>query len=131
MNKNSTLIIPDKSDIERDSVAESWQNLGGEVLRIGKFWQPPELDPCKVHVYGNDTFCLVLQQKIGFKLISPSDTFLDNIDKKWLKRKLDFFTLADADKVTYPVFIKSAVPKIFKASVYHSLDDLKIECTGL
>ena len=67
MYKDEILIIPEKADIERDAVADVWQEQGGKVLRLGKFWQPPELDPCKVHVYGNHTFCLVLQQKLKLK----------------------------------------------------------------
>ncbi|MCP4163014.1 MAG: ATP-grasp domain-containing protein [Deltaproteobacteria bacterium] len=125
------LIIPEKADIERDSVAIAWENMGGKVLRIGKFWQPPKLDPSNVHVYGNDTFCLVLQQKLGFNLISPTDDIFAKIKKKWLKRKITFLKLSDIKKLMFPTFLKSAVPKIFKASVYESLDEVKKECTKL
>ena len=33
--RNEILLIPDKPDIERDSVAKTWIDKGGEVLRIG------------------------------------------------------------------------------------------------
>jgi len=131
MYEDEILIIPEKADIERDAVAEVWQERGGRVLRLGKFWQPPELNPCKVHVYGNDTFCLVLQQKLGFNLISPPDDFLNGIDESWLMRKLRFVTLSDAKKLAFPAFLKSAVPKIFRASIYQTVDDLNQECTKL
>lgn len=39
--------------------------------------------------------------------------------------------LSDAKKVEFPAFLKSAVPKIFKASIYHTLDDLSQECKNL
>ena len=72
--RNLTLIIPDKPDPERDSVANAWENSGGTVLRLGRFWDPPELISADVRVYGNDTFCLVLAQKLCLDLISPEIT---------------------------------------------------------
>ncbi len=131
MTENEILIIPNKADTERDAVADVWQNQGGTVLSLDKFWQPPELDPCKVHVYGNDTFCLVLQQKLGFELISPPDDILADLDEKWLKRKIRFMQLADAKTLRFPTFLKSSAPKIFKAGVYNSLYDFESECINL
>jgi len=131
MYEDEILIIPEKTDIERDAVAELWKEKGGKVIRLGKFWQPPELNPRKVHVYGNDTFCLVLQQKLGFSLISPPDDFLNGIDETWLKRKVRFLPLSDAKTITFPAFAKSAVPKLFKASIYQTLNDLNEECRSL
>ncbi|MNC94324.1 hypothetical protein D3C83_111490 [compost metagenome] len=46
-----TLLIPEKDDIERNAVAEAWQNKGGEVIRVGRFWEPPDVDPSRVKVY--------------------------------------------------------------------------------
>ena len=84
-----------------------------------------------MHVYGNDTFCLVLQQKLCFNLISPPDDLLTGVDETWLKRKIRLLTLSDAKKLAFPTFLKSAVPKIFKASTYQTVDDLNQECTKL
>jgi hypothetical protein len=64
-----TLLIPEKADIERDAVATIWADAGGNVMRLGRFWDPPEsLIPSQVTLYGNDTFCLVLEQKLGLSL---------------------------------------------------------------
>ncbi len=61
--KERTLLIPEKADIERDEVAAKWTVLDGNVMRLGRFWDPPEsLIPSQVTLYGNDTFCLVLEQ---------------------------------------------------------------------
>jgi hypothetical protein len=35
------LLISDKPDLERDSVAEAFAERGGAVHRIGRFWDPP------------------------------------------------------------------------------------------
>jgi hypothetical protein len=72
-----TLLIPEKADVERDAVAAAWTAGGGRVQRLGRFWDPPPLEPESVRVYGNDSFCLVLAQKLG----------------------LDFFTAAVYDSV--------------------------------
>jgi predicted kinase len=39
---NSLLLIPNRSDIERDAVAAAWRNAGGSVVRVDKFWESPE-----------------------------------------------------------------------------------------
>lgn len=56
-----SLLIPEKADPERDAVASAWEEAGGVALRFGRFWDPPPLDKERVRVYGNDTFCLVLE----------------------------------------------------------------------
>ena len=50
-------MITDKPDVERDAVADVWSAAGGEVLRLGRFWDPPTLDPKRVRVYGADSYC--------------------------------------------------------------------------
>ena len=67
------LLISHKPDPERDALADSFARRGGIVHRLGRFWDPPTLDPATVRVYGADSFCLVLQQKFGFALCSPAD----------------------------------------------------------
>ncbi len=37
------LVIPDKTDPERDSVADRWRARGGAITRIGRFWDPHTL----------------------------------------------------------------------------------------
>ncbi len=128
---NLTLIIPEKPDVERDAVADVWLKEGGSVLRLGKFWDPPELDRLSVRVYGNDTFCLVLKEKLGFNLVSPADDFLLSIDFEWVKRDLNIIPFSDIDKIDFPVFIKPLIPKLFRASVYNSKADLLDECKGI
>lgn len=69
--KGLNLLIPDKKDAEREAVAAAFAQHGGTVHRLGRFWDPPEFDAPTVRVYGPDSFCLVLQQKIHFPLYSP------------------------------------------------------------
>ena len=49
---NQLLVIPEKPDVERDEVARVWQENGGQVLSLGRFWEPPLLDPTQVRLYG-------------------------------------------------------------------------------
>ncbi len=133
MNKfhNFILFIPDKPDSERFAVAQAWQNHGGKVLELGRFWEPPETDREKVRLYGNDTFCLILAQKLNLKLISPPDDILTSVSGKWLKRTVNLMTLEKAYSLKFPVFIKPLIPKVFRASVYKTCAELSEECTGL
>ena len=125
------LVIPERPDLERDLVAAAWRSGGGEVLPLGRFWDPPALDRSKIRLYGNDAFCLVLAQKFQLHLISPSDDLLVHVDKIWLKREVQLLTLAQATAAQFPRFIKPLVPKVFKAAVYHSDAELLEECKGL
>lgn len=125
------LVVPERGDIERDAVAQAWQTGGGELLRLGRFWDPPPLEAARVRPYGNDAFCLVLAQKLGLEPVSPPDDMLGHLDASLLGRAIELVTLADIDRLAYPRFMKSAVPKLFAARVYASADALREETRGL
>lgn len=125
------LLISDKPDVERDSVAESFARHGGTVYRIGRFWEPPVLDPSSVRVYRADSFCLVLQQKLGFGLCSPDDELLLHVPSAFLKRQIRRQPLGDIAAIAFPSFVKPVVPKQFRGAVYQSSVDLTAECRGL
>jgi hypothetical protein len=125
------LLIPDKPDVERDALVKSFERGGGVVHRIGRFWDPPAFEPSTVRVYGADTFCLVLQQKLGLTLCSPSDDLLLQVPPKFLSRQVTRQTLGEILSGTLPSFIKSVTPKQFRGAVYESNDELAVECRGL
>lgn len=82
MFQNLILIIPEKPDPERDSIAQVWKNNGGQVIRLGRFWDPPKLENKNVRLYGNNSFCLILAQKLQLNLISPPDDFLIHLENR-------------------------------------------------
>jgi hypothetical protein len=125
------LLISDKPDVERDAVAEAFARYGGAVYRIARFWEPPVLDPSSVRVYGADSFCLVLQQKLGFSLCSPDDELLLQVPSAFLKRRITRQPLGEMGAMTFPSFVKPVVPKQFRGAVYHSSAELTAECRGL
>lgn len=124
------LLISDKPDIEREALADTFANGGGEVHRLGRFWDPPAFDPAAVRVYGADSFCLVLQQKLGFDLCSPADDLLLQVPPQFLKRQVRQSTLAHA-LTSLPAFVKPVTPKQFRGAVYDSAEELAAECRGL
>lgn len=126
-----TLLIPEKSDDERDAVANAWIASGGKVLRLGRFWEPPAIEPAKARVYGNDAFCLVLQQKLGLELCSPGDELIFSVPPEFLQRKLFRRTLGELAAIDFPVFVKPVIPKLFRARVYQNEAELLSECVGL
>ena len=125
--EQTILIISDKADIERDSVADAWQARGGEVLHLGRFWDPPDLNGKDVRVYGADTFCLVLAQKLGLELISPDDELIFHVPPALLGRTISRHSLSDAEAFSYPCFIKPLTPKQFRAAVYSEYEELLAE----
>ncbi|MBT9586631.1 ATP-grasp domain-containing protein [bacterium] len=122
-------MIPARSDPERDAVASCWERSGGKLLRLDRFWEPPELDRTQVRLYGHDTFCLVVAQKLNLGLLSPPDDLLVQVDPKWLQREVRLSTLGSLE--TFPVFVKPLVPKAFRAGVYADRCQLDRECAGL
>ena len=127
----SILLIPSKADPERDAVALAWQQSQGEVLRLDRFWDPPEVDRRLVRLYGPDTFCLVTAQKLRLELLSPPDDLLLHVDTAFLKRNIRGLALRQLRSENFPLFVKSIVPKIFRSRVYESWTDLEDECRGL
>ena len=128
---DSTLLIPSKFDLERDAVAAAWENAGGSVIRVDKFWEPPGIDNRSIKLYGDSVFCLVLEEKLGLILVSPDDYVLEKLDSKWLKRKINIIRLDEINESAFPVLAKALIPKQFRSGVYNSAGDLMHECRGL
>lgn len=125
------LLIPDKPDEERDALADAFAEGGGVVHRLGRFWDPPMLSPNSVRVYGADSFCLVLQQKLGFTLYSPDDELVLRVPARFLQRSLVRRLLGEALADSLPAFIKPVMPKQFRGAVYSERSTLEEECRGL
>jgi hypothetical protein len=119
------LLIPAKLDKERDELAETWITLGGQVMRIDKFWVKPGIGTRQVAIYGNETFCLVLSQVLQKTLVTVEDEVIASLDYVWTKRHVQVKTLAECLGGAFPRFIKSVVPKAIKANVYRSAEELK------
>jgi hypothetical protein len=120
---DSILLIPAKPDEERDSLADAWIGLGGDVKRIDEFWINPEVGNEKVALYGNETFCLVLSQVLGKNLVTVKDDIIVELDKKWTKRELNVCTIEECLLATFPKFVKSVIPKVIPARVYPTRDE--------
>lgn len=125
------LLISDKIDAERDALAEIFLRQGGTVHRLGRFWDPPAFEPSSVRVYGADSFCLVLQQKLGFPLCSPDDDLLLRVPSEFIRRKLRGQALGEILAGEFPAFVKPTMPKQFRGVVYSSVEALREECRGL
>lgn len=125
------LIISDKPDRERDALASAWEDAGGEVLRLGRFWDPPPLVRERVRLYGSDSFSQVLAQKLGLALLSPRDEQLAELDEEWLRRSVRISSLGELEGTPYPAFVKPVTPKLFRAGVYSDYAAVQRECQGL
>ena len=129
---NKILLIPKKTDQERDSVAQAWENQGGIVQRIAKFWIKPNIpEDSQISIYGNDTFALVLAQVLGLKLLIPQDEIIAELDYPWTKRHIQIKPINTLKEINFPKFIKPAKPKLFPAKVYKSLPEIKQNITDM
>ncbi|WP_299765650.1 ATP-grasp domain-containing protein [uncultured Dokdonia sp.] len=129
--KNELLLIPNKADIERDAIANTWINNGGEVKRIGKFWEHPDIGTKRVTIYGIDTFSLVLAQVIGVSLIEPKDEVISELSQKWIKRSIHVLPISNVSESLFPTFIKPVKPKTFKSQVYLSYEEFIVGTKGI
>ena len=100
-------------------------------MRLGRFWDPPDLQRDSVRVYGSDSFSLVLAQKLGLTMVSPPDDLLVHLDKTWLKRDIRLSSLGDLSDKDLPAFIKPAAPKLFRAGTFDEIESLWQECRGV
>lgn len=126
-----TLLIPFKPDPERDAIARAHSRRGGDVLRLDRFWEPPPLDPATTRVYGNDTFCLVLREKLGLPLHSPSDDLLAHAPPELLGRDVELRSVAELANLDLPRFVKPVVPKQFAARSHNDAESLSSLTAGL
>lgn len=125
------LVVPDGADVERDAVAAAWRSLGGEVVRLARFWEPPPLEPARVRLYGGYTFCLVVAHTLGLTLVSPDDAMLVKVPRSLLRREVRVTTLEAAMRGAFPCFAKPLAPKAFTAQVYASPEQLAHETRGM
>jgi hypothetical protein len=128
---NLTLFIPDKPDVERDAVALAWEASFGPVLRIARFWDPPALPRDLLRVYGHETFCLVLQEKLDLLLVTPPDDLTLYAPADLLQRAIVKRTLGDLPTFSYPAFVKSLIPKLIPSRVYVDSGSLGDAAAGL
>jgi hypothetical protein len=125
------LVIPSKTDSERDAVAEAWKLAGGSVERLDRFWDPPPLPRERVRLYGPDTFALVVARKLEIDVAEPDPYAVVKCPAELLRRAVSVERLGQAADLTYPCFLKPIVPKQFGARVFESFAELQAETKGL
>jgi hypothetical protein len=132
MDKQITLLIPEKADPETEQVFETWTKRGGQTKRLGKYWiRDEELAQQKIAIYGNQAFAFVLAQIYNVELISPDDTLSVRLDYKWTKRTIQLKQINQLTASDFPVFVKPVIPKMFIAGVFQTLNDFKQAVNGL
>jgi len=125
------LVTPPSADVERDAVATAWADAGGEVVRVDRFWQPPELDPTLVRIYGPHTFALVLAEVWPIELVSPPYDLILGLPDDVLLRRMGSCRLDEVGALPLPLFVKPLVPKLFTAAVYDDPASIQEETAGL
>lgn len=131
MIENELLLIPDKQDIEIDNLVIAWKEKGGLVKEISKFWIKPNIGNARITIYGNEMFCLVLAQVLGVQLIQVEDEVVADFTKDFLKRDVKIIDVNKVLELEFPIFIKSVKPKLIKAKVFQTKEDLSLILNGL
>ena len=97
------------------------RELGWDVLPAPGGWRLEEeltKSGVKGVPYGSQTFCEVIAQQMGWTLKANAFDWLAKLPSHALKRKVDFMTLGEAEKLSERKFIKPADDKCFEAKVY-------------
>ncbi len=132
MNNQAILLMPEKHDDEFDMVSSAWQNRGGLVKRLGKFWVKDDtLALNKIAIYGGQAFAFVLAQLYNVQLISPDDSLIARLDRKWVKRDITLKQIGELVENDFPVFVKPVTPKMFLANVFKTLVEFHKVAEGL
>jgi hypothetical protein len=126
------LLIPEKADVERGSVAQAWSQNKGAVMRIGKFWIKPNLpNDARIAIYGNDAFSLVLAQVLDLKLVSIDESVIADLSERWTNRKIQIVDCGSLLEHDFPCFIKPFIPKSFRSMVYQDVSEFAKETKGI
>ena len=132
MDRQITLLVPEKTDLEFEQVVKTWTQKGGCIKRLGKYWiKDGSLVGQPIAIYGNQTFSLVLAQIYNVELISPDDTLIARLGIKWTKRNIELKIIEQMTPADFPVFIKPVIPKLFLATIFQTLDDFAQATNGL
>ncbi len=68
--------------------------------------------------YGSQTFCEVIAMQMNWQLKQNSFDWLAKLPERFVKRNVQFMTLAEAKNLPDKKFIKPADDKVFAAAVY-------------
>jgi len=101
----------------------SAREKGWEVIPAPSGWRLDEEITQSKQIgipYGSQIFCEVIAQQMGWKLHQNSFDWLARVPRHYLKRRVDFMTLAEAKKINVKKFIKPADDKCFDAKVYEA-----------
>lgn len=132
MNATTTLLIPQKTNIEQEQVVAAWIGNGGQVKRLDKFWmKDEEIMHKKIAIYGNQAFAFVVAQIYHVELLSPDDTLITQLEHKWTQRIIAQKTISQISAQDFPIFIKPAIPKIFVAGIFQGIEDFQKITSGL
>lgn len=117
------LIVTPNFKGEVPMLAKTAEILGWDVYHGG--WRIPEhLLHTPGAVYGEQFFCEVVAEQMGWTLLNNSLDWLTKLPEEYVNRKITFTTLAEARKITEEKFIKPADDKAFTAKVYPTGADL-------
>lgn len=126
------LLVANKRDRERDAVAQTWVAAGGQVQRLGRFWeQDPGLRERCLCVYGNVIFCHVLAKIYELELLGPADDILTQMPFELLGRRIQRCELGGLEELSFPCFVKSQVPKLMTSGVVATKERLQEITRGL
>ncbi len=62
----------------------------------------------------------MLAQVLDLELVSVKDEDIAKISSKYLKRNIEIHTFQFLKSMDFPIFIKSVIPKLFKAQVFQA-----------
>jgi len=131
LDRNLILVTPPSADVERDAVAAAWADAGAEVVRVDRFWEPPQLDTDRVRIYGPHTFALVLEEVWPIELVSPPYDLILDLPDGLLHRRVGTCRLDAVADLPWPLFVKPLVPKLFTAAVHDGAASVARETEGL
>lgn len=121
---DTTLITQPRAGTSHNEIIAlqmSAESKGWKVIQAPSGWRLDDelvLSASKGVAYGSQTFCEVIAMQMKWQLKQNSFDWLAKLPERFVKRNIQFMTMAEAKKLTEKKFIKPADDKVFAAAVY-------------
>lgn len=118
MSQAPTLLVPQLLNHDAIAVWRAAAEAGWEVVRVGGAAIGPELHEKNICVFGPLCFGDAMRAVLPLALIEPADDWLCGLPQRFLMRRVEMMSLAEARSLDTPAFIKPPRQKEFPAAVY-------------
>lgn len=120
-----TLLIPPITNFDLEMLDKYWRWRGGDVVQVENPQVNNEALVNKpIAIYGPPAFGTALSALYNVTLVTPDPMLITRLDG-FVHRTFKQSSIGAVTRTDFPAFIRSLTPGIFKARIYHTIQDFK------